>query len=125
MHFLYNVNVLYFQIENHNVFLNGVLEHAECLYEKYLPLNLPKLHPTEVTCHNCIVPPNEVDFMELIHHHYLINRAESNHLFDFDQLEQDIVIHFIAGKMQISSFNAVRNTFRFKNPPNAEKIANR
>lgn len=125
------------QIENHNTFLRRIFTHAEtlgCHYKKYLPDKLPELLITEVTEQSCIVPSigadkdpcngtdehpshgtDENPFLKLINSHYIYNDIYSIAKFDLNQLEQDVVKIYIAGKPLIVFDSNIRTVFRFKN----------
>ena len=81
---------------------------------------------TEITEQSCIVPSNEADedpsygtdgnpFLKLINSHYVYNDIYSIGKFDLNQLEQDVVKFYIAGKPLIVFDDNVRTVFRFKN----------
>ena len=87
----------------------------------------------EVTEQSCIVPSNGIDdpsnvtdehpshgtdenpFLKLINSHYVYNDIYSIAKFDLNQLEQDVVKFFIAGKPLIVFDGNFRTVFRFKN----------
>lgn len=121
-----NYKISFTQIRNHNAFLNSILTHAEtldCHYKKYLPAadDLPKLHATEFTSQACIVPFNDNQFLKLINSHYVYNVIHSITMCDLNQLEQDVVKFYIAGKPIIITDDDgpgnMRNVFRFRNLP--------
>ena len=97
----------------------------DCRYKKYLPDNPPEVHPTEVTCQTCIVPSDECEgkqFLKLINSHYVYNGSQSTAIFDLDQLEQDVVKFYIAGKPLIAIDNSIRTVFRFRNSPTEDTL---
>ena len=91
-----------------------------CHYKKYLPDNPLELHPAEVTSQTCIVPPDGSDgkqFLKLINSHYVYIGSQSTAVFDLDQLEQNVVKFYIAGKPLIAIDGSIRTVFRFRNSP--------
>ena len=93
---------------------------SDCHYKIFIPDNLPELHPSEVTNQSSIVPCNGTDgnqFLKLINSHYVYNGIRSIAMFDFKQLEQDVVKLYIAGKPVITLDDSIRTIFRFRNLP--------
>ena len=115
------------QIQKHNDFLNSIFEHAtssDCHFKMCLPESPQKLHPTEVTSQNCIIPSNETDekhFVKLINSHYIYSGFQSTPVLDLLQLERAVVKFYIAGKPLIMRDSSIRSIFRFRNSP-AETI---
>jgi len=113
----------FLQVENHNNFLQSVFSNAKSSYHKYLSDHPTESHLTEFRHQDCIVPFNEADskqqFLKLIISCSSYSDTQSTQMFDFDQLEQDVVTFYVSGKSLIKLDN-VRTIFRFRNPPNGE-----
>ena len=119
------------QIKVHNLFLSSVSDHAKlsnCHYRKYLPENLTEIYVTEVTTQSCIVPYEEDNgkqqFLKLIKSCYMYNGDQSSPKFDLEQLEQNVVAFYIAGKSLITS-DDIRIVFRFRDSPTETNLGNR
>ena len=108
--------------------MNSIFGHATHSYQKYLPDSLPESHPTEVTSQSCIAPSDggtgKQQFLKLIKSCYVYNGVKSSPLFDLDQLEQNVVAFYIAGKPQIQ-LDSIRTIFRFRNSPNEITLGNK
>ncbi|XP_065913406.1 uncharacterized protein [Dysidea avara] len=115
----------------HNSFLNSIFDHAKdtnCHYQKYLPNSPPELHPTEVTSQSCIVPSDrrgtgKKQFLKLIRSCSMYNGVQSSSMFDLEQLQQNVVAFYIAGKPLITS-NDIKIIFRFRDSPNEITLGN-
>ena len=117
------------QIGCHNSFLNSIFGHIKdpnCCYRKYLPVSPPESHVTEVTSQCCIVPcdgdTGKQQFLKLIKSCCIYNGA--NPLFDLEQLEQNVVAFYIAGKPLIK-LDDIRIVFRFRDSPNETTLGNK
>jgi len=105
-----------------------VYEQPKCHYQKYLPDNFPELYATEVTNQSCIVPSDrdtgKQQFLKLIKSCCMYNGVQPCPMFDLEQLEQNVVAFYVAGKPQIQLDN-IRTIFRFRNSPNETTLGNR
>jgi len=112
--------------------LNSVFDHAKfanCYYQRYLPESPSELHLTEVTNQSSIIPfINETNekqhFMNLVRRCYMYNAVRHSAVIDLEQLEQDVVAHYIAGKPLIQSVG-VTMVFRFLDLPNVVTLRNK
>ena len=103
-------------------------KHSKCHYQKYLPDSPPESHATEVTSQSCIVPSDggagKQQFLKLVKSCYMYSGVQCSPLFDLDQLEQNVVAFYIAGKPRIQ-LEKIRTIFRFRNSPNETTLGNR
>jgi len=102
-----------------------VYQQPKYCNQKYLPDNPPEIYVTEVTSQSCIVASDgDKQFLKLIKSNNMYNGVQSSPMFDLEQLEQNVIAFYIAGKPQIW-LNNIRTIFRFRNSPNETTLGNR
>jgi len=82
----------------------------------------------EVSNQSSIVPSNGVSkkqqFMNLVRRYYVYNAVQRTTMIDLEQLEQNVVAFYVAGKSLITSVGVIM-VFRFRDLPNQVTLRNK